>query len=146
MKSDGSSAGFVASAATDSVRLSSHDGQAVILNFWASWCLACQEEHAALSQAALHYRERGVRFYGILYQDTPGNARRWIKRMGGQSYPTLLDPYSRTAIDYGVYGVPETFVIDASGVVLHRHVSAVTERLLQENIEAALAPNVVPDG
>lgn len=121
------------------VRLAAHRGEVVVLNFWASWCLACRDEHTALSTIAEAYRGRRVVFYGILYNDTPANARRWIEAMGGQSYATLLDPGSRTAIDYGLYGVPETFFIDTEGRVAHKQIGPVTERLLVEKIEALLA-------
>ncbi len=121
---------------TQRVRMSSLRGSPVVLNFWASWCLACREEHAALSDAADRHREDGVRFFGVLYQDTPKNARRWIEEMGGQTYPTLLDPSMRTAIEYGVYGVPETYFIDSEGIIAHRHLGPVTDAVLDERIAA----------
>lgn len=121
------------------VSLASHRGEVVVLNFWASWCLACRDEHAPLSRVATRYRDRGVVFYGILYNDKPEPARRWIKEMGGQSYPTLLDPGARTAIDYGLYGVPETFFIDREGRVAYKHIGPVTESLLTQKIEEILA-------
>lgn len=122
------------------VRLADHRGQVVVLNFWASWCLACRDEHVALSTVAEQYQGRGVVFYGVLYNDSPANARRWIEEMGGQSYSTLLDPGTRTAIDYGLYGVPETFFIDRNGRVAAKQVGPVTEALLIRRIEALLAP------
>jgi cytochrome c biogenesis protein CcmG/thiol:disulfide interchange protein DsbE len=121
------------------IRLSELRGAPFVLNYWASWCLACREEHQALSEAAIRYREAGVRFFGVLYQDTPANARRWIKAMGGQSYRTLLDPRMHTAIEYGVYGVPETYFIDAKGIIVHKHLGPVTSTVLDEQIEALLA-------
>ena len=125
-------------AGSDTVTLASHAGDVVVLNFWASWCLACRDEHAALSQVAERYDGRGVQFYGVLYNDNAANARRWISEMGGQSYPTLLDPGARTAIDYGLYGVPETFFIGPDGVIGYKHIGPVTEALLVEKIEALL--------
>lgn len=121
------------------VSLASHRGEVVVVNFWASWCLACRDEHRPLSEVATRYRDRGVVFYGILYNDTPEPARRWIKEMGGQSYATLLDPGSRTAIDYGLYGVPETFFIDREGRVAYKHIGPVTERLLTQKLDEILA-------
>lgn len=123
----------------DTIRLASFEGRIVVLNFWASWCLACRDEHAALSRTAEAYREKGVRFFGILYQDRPPAARRWIREMGGQSYPTLLDPGSRTAIDFGVYGVPETYVIGPDGRVAGGHIGPVTEEALRIRIDSLLA-------
>ncbi|MFW6202057.1 MAG: TlpA family protein disulfide reductase [Gemmatimonadota bacterium] len=122
----------------DSVRLSELRGRVVVLNFWASWCLACRDEHAALSAAARAYRDDGVRFYGILYQDRPALARAWIAEMGGQSYPTLLDPGSTTAIAYGLTGVPETIFIGPDGRVAHKQIGPVTRAMLRERIEALL--------
>jgi cytochrome c biogenesis protein CcmG, thiol:disulfide interchange protein DsbE len=115
--------------------LEGHRGEVVVLNFWASWCLACRSEHSALSSVASMYQGKGVQFYGVLYNDTPPNATRYIREQGGQSYPTLLDPGSRTAIDYGLYGVPETFFIAPDGTVAYKHVGPVSERLLVEWIE-----------
>lgn len=123
---------------TPRVRLENLRGQVVILNFWASWCLACRDEHAALSRVAEAYEDEGVRFFGLLYNDSPSNARRWIEQMGGQSYATLLDPGARTAIDYGLYGVPETFFIGPDGRVASKQVGPVTESLLVDRIEALL--------
>ncbi|MBI4545495.1 MAG: redoxin domain-containing protein [Gemmatimonadetes bacterium] len=123
----------------DTVRLAGLRGQVVVLNFWASWCLACRDEHAALSAVAENYRDRGVRFFGLLYNDSPENGRRWIEEMGGQSYPSLIDPGSRTAIDYGLYGVPETFFITADGAVGHKQIGPVTVPLLERTLDALLA-------
>lgn len=127
------SAGSPANGGT--IRLAELRGQVVILNFWASWCGPCRIEHAALSEAAIAYQGKGVHFFGVLYNDSPGNARRWLEDMGGQSYPTLIDPGTRTAIDYGIYGVPETFFIGPDGRVADKHVGPVTRELLVERIE-----------
>ena len=124
----------------DTVRLARHRGEVVVLNYWASWCLACRSEHAVLSEAAAGYRAAGdVRFYGVLYNDSPDAGRAWIAEMGGQSYPSLLDPASRTAIDYGLYGVPETFFIGRDGRVAYKHVGPVTPALLRRTIDSLRA-------
>lgn len=124
----------------DTVRLSDHGGEVVVLNFWASWCLACREEHPLLMAAAQKYgSERGARFYGVLYNDTQENARRFIVEMGGQGYPTLLDPGTRMAIDYGVYGVPETYFIGRDGRVAHKQIGPVSWPLLVDQLEKLLA-------
>lgn len=125
----------------DSVQTSERRGAPVVLNFWASWCLACREEHPHLSAAADRYRDEGVRFFGVLYQDRPSGARRFIRELGGQSYPTLLDPDSRAAIDYGVYGVPETYFVSADGRVTHRHIGPVTPEVLRTRIDSLLVPS-----
>jgi cytochrome c biogenesis protein CcmG/thiol:disulfide interchange protein DsbE len=122
----------------DTVRLSAHRGSVVVLNFWASWCLACRDEHAVLSEVASMYADRPVRFFGVLYNDLPVSGLRWIEQMRGQSYPSLYDPRTRTAIDYGLYGVPETFFISKDGRVAYKHVGPVTGTLLVQKIDSLL--------
>lgn len=121
----------------ETVSLADLSDRPVVVNFWASWCLACIQEHPALVRAWRRYRDRGVEMVGILYQDTPENARRYIRKRGG-SWTQLLDPGTRTAIDFGVYGVPETFFIDAQGRVAHKHVGPVYDELLTNQIETLL--------
>ena len=122
------------------VSLADHRGQVVVLNFWASWCLACRGEHTVLSTVAERYRGQGVQFYGVLYNDSPENGLRWIEEMGGQTYPAVIDRNAATAIDYGLYGVPETFIIGPDGRVAYKHVGPVTEAVLVEWIEKLKAP------
>jgi cytochrome c biogenesis protein CcmG/thiol:disulfide interchange protein DsbE len=128
----------------DTIRLDSLKGKVVVLNFWASWCLACRDEHVALSAAAVALRGTDARFFGVLYQDVPQNGRDWIKQMGGQSYEGLYDPKSRTAIDYGLYGVPETFFIARDGRVAYKHVGAVTTNVLMDTVRVLLAEKAKP--
>lgn len=123
----------------DTVRLSELEGNVVILNFFASWCVPCRVEHRALNRTARRYADRGVKFFGVVYNDEAPAVRRYIRELGGQSYPALLDPGQRVAIDYGLVGVPETFFIDQDGVVRHKVFSAVDESLLVEEIERMLA-------
>jgi cytochrome c biogenesis protein CcmG, thiol:disulfide interchange protein DsbE len=123
-------------------RLADHRGEIVILNFWASWCLACRSEHASLSRIAARYEGQGVHFYGAVYNDSPGNAERYIRTMGGQTYPSLMDPGSRIAIDYGVAGVPETFFIGPDGIVAHKQIGPVNDAILVEWIERLKNPAV----
>lgn len=123
----------------DSVRLAALRGRIVVVNFWASWCLACRDEHEALSTVASRYAPQGVRFYGLLYNDREQNGLDWIDRMGGQAYPALSDPGARTAIDFGLYGVPETFVIDQRGIVARKYTGPVREMQLIQLIDSLLA-------
>lgn len=133
--------------AADTVRLSALRGDVVVLNFWASWCLECRYEHSNLSTAATMYGPRGVRFYGVLYDDSPASGRAWIREMGGQTYPALVDAGSRTAIDYGLYGVPETFVIGRDGKVVHKQIGPLTMAALASLLESLLAePPPTQDG
>jgi cytochrome c biogenesis protein CcmG/thiol:disulfide interchange protein DsbE len=112
-------------------------GEVVVLNFWASWCAACRDEHPDLLAAWRRYRERGVVLVGIDFEDTKEAALTYAREMGGD-WPLVSDPSSRVAIAYGVFGVPETFVIDPDGMVTAKHVGAVTYAWLTREIEAAL--------
>lgn len=106
------------------VKLSALRGTPVVLNFWATWCVPCQEEHATLLAVARTFREK-VAFYGIVYQDQPALIDKWLNARG-RAYPTLLDTGSQAAIGYGVYGVPETFVIDKAGVIREKFTGGVS--------------------
>jgi cytochrome c biogenesis protein CcmG/thiol:disulfide interchange protein DsbE len=125
-------------ALPDSFSLRADSGRIVVLNFFASWCLACRAEHGPLGEAAERYRDSGVSFYGIAYQDRPEDALGWIRRMGGQVYPALVDPGSRTAIEYGLWGVPETFFLGRDGRVAYKHVGPVSRALLAQRLDALL--------
>ena len=117
--------------------LASLRGSPVVLNFWASWCIPCREEAPLLTAAAADYGARGLRVVGVVYQDSAESARDFMGRYG-QTYPGLLDPDGRTAIDYGVFGIPETFFIDASGIVRARQVGAVSVDDLRRQIQQVL--------
>jgi cytochrome c biogenesis protein CcmG, thiol:disulfide interchange protein DsbE len=121
------------------VRLSDHLGEVVVLNFYASWCVPCRIEHPALVRTAARYADRGVRFYAVVYQDTPDAIRRYLRQMGAKGYPSLLDPGQRVAIDWGLAGVPETFFIARDGRVARKIFSAVSEQELVTEIEKLLA-------
>lgn len=113
------------------------EGEVVVLNFWASWCTVCKEEHADLMAAAQGYRDQGVRFLGVVFQDQPGNAIEFLEEMG-RGYDNLKDPGSSTAIDYGVFGVPETFFIDREGIVVAKIIGRADLDLLHRTIDAIL--------
>jgi cytochrome c biogenesis protein CcmG/thiol:disulfide interchange protein DsbE len=125
----------------DTVRLAEHRGHVVVVNFWASWCLACRDEHQDLTAVARVYGSRGVRFFGLLYNDQPANGVQWIEQMGGQAYPALEDPGARAAIDYGLYGVPETFVVDQRGRVAHKFIGPVRPGELGKLLDSLIKAN-----
>jgi cytochrome c biogenesis protein CcmG/thiol:disulfide interchange protein DsbE len=121
----------------DTLRLADQAGKVVVVNFWASWCLACRDEHVALSETAREYPDQ-AQFIGVLYNDRPVAGSRWIAQMGGQSYPSVTDNDSRTAIDYGLYGVPETFIIDPQGRIAYKHLGAISASVLKQKIDSLM--------
>ncbi len=122
----------------ETVSLAAYRGRPVIVNFWASWCFECIAEHRVLMEAQGRYGERLV-IVAVLYQDTVADARGFLARYGDGGWPNLLDPDGRLAIDYGVTGVPESFFIDAAGVVRYKQYGAVTPTVLDEQLPPLLA-------
>lgn len=106
-----------------------------LVNFWASWCTPCRAEHPQLEQLA----REGVVIYGINYKDDPSKALRFLSDMGNPFTALAADPQGRTAIDWGLYGVPETFIIDGNGVVVKRFAGPITVKVLEETIRPAMA-------
>lgn len=110
-------------------------GKVWMLNVWASWCTACREEHPVLLDFA---KRRLVPVYGLNYKDQRGAGLRWLASFGDPYETSLYDPEGRVGIDWGVYGVPETFVIDQQGVVRYKHIGPLTPEVLRERIEPLL--------
>lgn len=110
--------------------LDAHLDQVVVVNVWASWCTVCKEEHPELEAAARRLASHGVQFVGLNTQDTVEDARAFLQEMGGSSFPSVRDPNGRKALDWGVFGVPETFLVDQRGHVRAKIVGAVTEEWL----------------
>lgn len=111
-------------------------GQVWLLNVWASWCASCRQEHEILLDLA----RRGVApVYGLDYKDQPEAARAWLARLGNPYTAVIVDAEGRTGIDYGVYGVPETYVIDKAGVIRMKHTGPVTPEILGKKIMPLLA-------
>ena len=120
------------------VSLSDLKGSVVVLNFWATWCVPCLQEHKDLLATAEEFKPKGVAFLGILYGDTKVKAEAYIKKHGS-AYPTLLDEAQRTNIDYGVAGVPETFVIDREGRIVRKYTGPVRQVELSAFLNSLLA-------
>lgn len=118
--------------------LESLRGKVVMLNFWASWCRpACYEEAPALERTWREYKDKGVVVVGIDIQDRDEAARAFLAEFG-HSFPNAPDPAGRVAVDYGVYGVPETFFIDRKGRVRFKQVGALTDELARERLDTLL--------
>lgn len=93
-------------------------GQVTLLNVWATWCVTCKEEHAFLNQL----KEQGIRIIGLDYKDEPEKALRWIGTLGNPYEDILVDEEGRMGIDLGVFGAPETYVIDKNGFIRYKHI------------------------
>jgi len=119
--------------------LESLRGRVVVLNFWASWCVpACYEEAPVLQQAWRDYEKRGVTMVGINIQDKDEAARKFMEQFGF-TFPNAMDAGGKVSVDYGVYGVPETFFIDRKGRIRERKVGAVTDEVIRGHVERLLA-------
>ncbi len=99
--------------------LSSLRGRPVIVNFWASWCVPCRDEAPLLEAAQKQYAAKGLLFIGIVNNDIPKNARGFVKEFQ-LSYPNLIDPKGKVAVDYGVTGIPETFFVRRDGIIVYK--------------------------
>jgi cytochrome c biogenesis protein CcmG/thiol:disulfide interchange protein DsbE len=114
-------------------------GRVTLINVWASWCQPCHEEHPQLMRLAADKR---ISLVGINYKDAPDNARRFLGRYGNPFAAVGVDANGRTAIEWGVYGVPETFLVSRDGKIVYKHVGPITEEtrpILLAEIEKTLA-------
>ncbi|MGI9393428.1 MAG: DsbE family thiol:disulfide interchange protein [Boseongicola sp.] len=106
-----------------------------LINFWASWCAPCRVEHPQL----MTLEAEGLKIYGVNYKDDPARARNFLDRFGDPYKGIGADPDGRMALDWGVYGIPETFVVDGNGKVIFRFAGPVTDVILRKRIRPALA-------
>lgn len=113
-------------------------GKATIVNVFASWCVPCLQEHPILMELA---KDKDVRLYGINYKDEPASARRFLGHYGNPYARAGADRSGRTAIDFGVYGVPETYVISGDGKIAYRHVGPLTTEAITTKILPLLRPS-----
>ncbi|WP_244611108.1 DsbE family thiol:disulfide interchange protein [Ensifer sp. M14] len=118
--------------------LSSGDlkGEVSLVNVFASWCTACREEHPVFMELR---RTNAVPIHGLNYKDRPQDAEKWLNTMGDPYTRTGVDLNGRVSIDWGIYGVPETFVIDADGRIAFKHVGAVTPEVYREKLAPIIA-------
>lgn len=103
-------------------------GQVWLLNVWASWCVSCRQEHPVLME---YSKRKEVPLYGLNYKDERSDGIRWLQQFGDPYAASAYDLEGRVGIDFGVYGVPETFVIDKGGVIRHKVIGPVSHRSLQ---------------
>lgn len=106
-------------------------GQVWLLNVWASWCVSCRQEHPVLIDLA---KSGEVPIYGLNYKDQREEALRWLVQWGDPYKLSIMDAKGATGIDYGVYGVPETFVIDKAGVIRYKQIGPLTPEILRDKI------------
>ncbi len=107
-------------------------GQPYLVNVFASWCFACGEEHPVL----MSYASRlGVPLIGYDYKDKPADAKAWLARHGNPYHMVVTDQSGRTAINFGVYGAPETYLIDARGIIRYKHIGPLTPKVIRDVLE-----------
>lgn len=111
-------------------------GRPLLLNVWASWCSACRVEHPLLVELA---QRKGVEIVGLNYKDTREKAGAWLQQHGNPYRQSIFDPHGKLGLDLGVYGVPETFVLDAAGIIRFKQVGPMTPTVWAQDIEPLLA-------
>ena len=119
-----------------SLRLEDLRGKVVFLNFWASWCPPCRAEARTLEAAWQNYKDQEVVFLGVDIQDTEEDARAFLREFG-VTYPNGRDASGKIAIDYGVWGIPETFFIDPEGRITYKHIGALGWPIVTAKLEEA---------
>nr|VFJ54818.1 MAG: cytochrome c biogenesis protein CcmG, thiol:disulfide interchange protein DsbE [Candidatus Kentron sp. FW]VFJ57893.1 MAG: cytochrome c biogenesis protein CcmG, thiol:disulfide interchange protein DsbE [Candidatus Kentron sp. FW] len=106
-------------------------GKVSLLNVWATWCVSCRREHGFLMALA---RNGAIPIFGLNYKDNRSAAVAWLDRIGDPYMASVYDPEGRLGLDLGVYGTPETFIVDANGVIAYKHVGPITEDVWRERM------------
>jgi cytochrome c biogenesis protein CcmG, thiol:disulfide interchange protein DsbE len=118
------------------IGLAALKGKPIVMNFWATWCVPCKYEHPILEEAHRQFQS-DAHFLGVLFEDTPERAKTFLAQ-NRSSYAQLVDPLSRTAVDYGIAGVPETYFIDKNGIIVYKHVGPVDFETFNKQMRALL--------
>ncbi len=111
-------------------------GKVSVLNIWATWCTSCRAEHGTLLEFA---RANKVAIYGLNYKDNRADAKRWLMQLGNPYIANAFDADGRAGMDWGVYGAPETFVMDKQGIIRHKHIGPLTRQVLATEILPLIA-------
>jgi cytochrome c biogenesis protein CcmG/thiol:disulfide interchange protein DsbE len=119
------------------IRLEDLRGKVVFLNFWASWCIPCRAEAKTLEAAWQKYKDRGVVFLGVNVQDKEEDGRAFIKEFG-ITYLNGRDASGKTAVDYGVWGIPESFFIDRQGRITYKHAGEISAQIIAAKLDEAM--------
>ena len=103
--------------------------EVILVNFFATWCKPCRDEHVYIKRFA---NKKGLKVIGINYRDNPKKTIKWLKELGNPYKDILIDQNGKIAIDWGVYGIPETFVINSKGIIKYRHVGPITQKIYKK--------------
>ena len=106
-------------------------GKPYLVNFWASWCPTCRVEHPVITELA---KRNAISIVGLNFRDLPADARTWLDRYGDPYDVNLVDADGRVSIDFGVYAAPETFLVDAAGIIVFKHIGALTPEIIENEI------------
>ena len=101
----------------------------ILVNFFATWCKPCREEHAFIKSFS---NEKEIKVIGINYKDNPKKAIQWLKNLGNPYSDVPIDKNGRIAIDWGVYGIPETFIVNSKGIIKYRHIGPITKKIYKK--------------
>ncbi|EQM78062.1 DsbE family thiol:disulfide interchange protein [Stutzerimonas stutzeri] len=107
-------------------------GKPALVNVWATWCVACKVEHPVLNQLA----KQGVTIYGVNYKDDNAAAQKWLREFHDPYQLNISDAQGSLGLDLGVYGAPETFIVDKQGIIRHKYVGVIDERVWREQLAA----------